>query len=158
MVEKMRKWADFFDPDSCYKIINDDKEFQIKYWNTEPAFHHRTPINDYLLDCRRIHVLAGNTGTAEKACRRWEFNQMFGWMWSNIMRTWWRHQMKTFSVLLALCAGNSPVPGEFPAQRPVTRSFDVHFDLRPNKRLSKQSWGWWFETSSRPLYHAFILL
>ena len=51
---------------------------------------------------------------------------------------WWRHQMETFSALLAICAGNSPVPGEFPAQRPVTRSFDVYFDLRPNKRLSKQ--------------------
>ena len=47
--------------------------------------------------------------------------------------------METFSALLALCPGNSPVPGEFPAQRPVTRSFDVFFDLRPNKRLSKQS-------------------
>ena len=43
--------------------------------------------------------------------------------------------METFSVLLAICAGNSPVPGEFPAQRPVTRSFDVFFDLHPNKRL-----------------------
>ena len=40
-----------------------------------------------------------------------------------------RHQS---SALLALCAGNSPVPGEFPAQRPVTRSFDVVFDLRLN--------------------------
>ena len=38
---------------------------------------------------------------------------------------WWRHPMETFSALLALCAGNSPVPGEFPAQRPVTRNFDV---------------------------------
>ena len=53
--------------------------------------------------------------------------------------TWWRHQMETFSALLATCAGNSPVPGEFPTQRPVTQSFDVHFDLRPNKQLSKQS-------------------
>ena len=59
--------------------------------------------------------------------------------------------METFSALQAICAGNSPVPGEFPAQRPVTRSFDVYFDLRPNKRPSKQSWGWWFETPSRPL-------
>ena len=65
--------------------------------------------------------------------------------------SWWRHQMETFSVLLAICAGNSPVAGEFSAQRPVTRSFDVYFDLRLNKRLSKQSWGWWFETPSRPL-------
>ena len=53
--------------------------------------------------------------------------------------SWWRHQMETFSALLAICAGNSPVPGEFPSQRPVTRSFDVFFDLRLNKPLSKQS-------------------
>ena len=51
-----------------------------------------------------------------------------------------------------LCAGNSPVTGEFPTQRPVTRSFDVFFDLRVNKRLSKQSWGWWFETSPSSLW------
>ena len=60
--------------------------------------------------------------------------------------------METFSALLALCAGNSPVSGEFPAQRPVTQSFDVFFDLHPNKRLSKQSWGRWFETLSSPLW------
>ena len=66
--------------------------------------------------------------------------------------TWWRHQMETFSALLAICAGNSPVTGEFPTQRPVTRSFDVYFDLRPNERLSKQSRGWWFETLSSPLW------
>ena len=60
--------------------------------------------------------------------------------------------MKTFSALLAFCAGNSPVHGEFPAQRPVTRSFDVFFDLRLNKGLSKQSRGWWFETLSGPLW------
>ena len=65
---------------------------------------------------------------------------------------WWRHQMETFSALLAICAGNSPVPGEFPAQRPVTWSFDVFFDLHPNKRLSKQWWGWWFVTPSCPLW------
>ena len=51
--------------------------------------------------------------------------------------------METFSALLAICAGNSPVTGEFPTQSPVTRSFDVFFDLRPNERLSKQSWGWY---------------
>ena len=60
--------------------------------------------------------------------------------------------MEIFSALLAICAGNSPVPGEFPAQRPVTRSFDILFDLRLNQRLSKQSWDWWFETLSRPLW------
>ena len=60
--------------------------------------------------------------------------------------------METFSALLTICAGNSPVLGEFPAQRPVMRSYDVFFDLRLNKRLSKQSLGWWFETLSRPLW------
>ena len=60
------------------------------------------------------------------------------------LSTWWRHQMETFSALLAICAGNSPVPGEFLAQRPVTRSFHVFFDLRLTKPWSKQSWGWWF--------------
>ena len=62
--------------------------------------------------------------------------------------------METFSALLAICAGNSPVTGEFPAQRPVTRSFDVFFDLHQNKWLSvsEQSWSWWFETPSRALW------
>ena len=57
--------------------------------------------------------------------------------------------METFSALLALCAGNSPVTGEFSAQRPVTWSFDVFFDLHLNKRSSKQSRGWWSETPPR---------
>ena len=65
--------------------------------------------------------------------------------------TWWRYQMESFSVLLARCAGNSPVTGEFVAQRLATRSFDVFFDLCLNKRLSKQPRGWWFETQSGPL-------
>ena len=42
--------------------------------------------------------------------------------------------METFSALLAICAGNSPVTREFPTQRPVMRSFDAFFDLRLNKR------------------------
>ena len=57
------------------------------------------------------------------------------WRWnrcSNFQVSWWRHQMETFSALLALCAGNSPVSDEFPSQRPVTRSFNVFFDLCPN--------------------------
>ena len=65
---------------------------------------------------------------------------------------WWHHQMETFSALLAICAGNSPVTGEFPAQRPVTRGYDVFFNLRLNKQLTKQSWGWWFATPSCPLW------
>ena len=50
------------------------------------------------------------------------------------------------------CAGIPPVTGEFPSHRPVTWNLDVFFHLRLNKWLSKQSWGWWFETSSHPLW------
>ena len=66
--------------------------------------------------------------------------------------TWWRHQMETFSALLAFCAGKSPAIGEFPTQKPVTWSFDVSLICALNKRLSKQSWGWWFETPSCSLW------
>ena len=59
--------------------------------------------------------------------------------------------METFSALLAIWAGNSPVPSEFPAQRPVMQSFDVFFDLCLNRRLCKQSWGWWLEMPSHSL-------
>ena len=55
-------------------------------------------------------------------------------------------------ALLALCAGNSPVTAEFPSQRPVTRSFNIFFDLHLNKRSNKQSWSRWFETPSRSLW------
>ena len=66
----------------------------------------------------------------------------------NPQHAWRPHQMETLSALLALCERNSPVSGEFPSQRPVSQSFDVFFDLRVNKRLSKQSIRRWFETPS----------
>ena len=66
--------------------------------------------------------------------------------------TWWRHQIETFSALLALCEGNSPGTGEFPSQRPVTRGFDAFFALCLNKRLSKQSRRLWFETPLRSIW------
>ena len=60
----------------------------------------------------------------------------------------WKHFPRNWPFV----RGNSPVPGEFPTQRPVTRNFDVFFDLRLNKRLSKQWWGWRTETLSCPLW------
>ena len=78
----------------------------------------------------------------------WKYRQVN----SSALTSWRRHQMETFSALLALYTGNSLVTGEFPAQRPVTRSLDVFFPLRQNKQLSEQSWGWWFETPSPSLW------
>ena len=62
-----------------------------------------------------------------------------------VYKTWWRHQMETFSLLLVLCAGKhrSKASGE---------SVDVFFDLRLYKRFSKQSRRRWFETPSRSLW------
>ena len=56
-----------------------------------------------------------------------------------------------FRVIDPLC-GEFTGPGEFPAQRPETQSFDVFFDLRLNKQLREQPWGWWFETPSWSLW------
>ena len=78
--------------------------------------------------------------------------QWFNCLWINDAISWWRPQIETFSALLALCAGNAPVTGEFPSQRPVTRGFDIFLDLRLNKRLSKQSRRRWFEKPSRSLW------
>ena len=90
-----------------------------------------------------------------ETCHQWHCIMMQRCSQQMFRLTWWRHQMETFSALLVLCAGNSPVTCEFPSHKPVTRSFDVFFDLRLNKRLSKQSWGWWFETPSRSLWRHF---
>ena len=68
--------------------------------------------------------------------------------------TWWRHQMETFFTLTTghLC-GEFIGPRWIPRTKSVTRSFDVFFDLRLNKQLSKQSWGFcWFETPSRSIW------
>ena len=59
---------------------------------------------------------------------------------------WWRHQVETFSASLSFCAKISPVTGEFPAQRPVKRGFDVFFDLGLHQQLSKQCRCQWFGT------------
>ena len=60
--------------------------------------------------------------------------------------------METFSALLTLCEGKPPVSGGFPSRRLVTWSFDVFFDLRLNKRLSKQSRRHWNETPPSSLW------
>ena len=54
--------------------------------------------------------------------------------------------METFSALLSLYVGSSPVTCEFPSQRQVTQSSNVSYDLRLNKPLSKQPRRRWFDT------------
>ena len=62
---------------------------------------------------------------------------------------WYRYQhddIIRWEHSLVICVENSPLTGEFPAQRPVMQSFDIFFDLSSYKRLSKHSWVWRFET------------
>ena len=102
----------------------------------------------YLLQCQRGNHCMWLKITITKHNKRQSVCIIIG-IYPN---PWWSHQMETFYALLGLCAGNLPVIGEFPSQRPLTRSFDVFFDIRLNKRLSEQSWGWWFETPSRSFW------
>ena len=108
--------------------------------------HHLTPVHLY---CQHVSKVPFGEVIWSSCCLK-SPDCLFSL--TTALESWWSHQMETFSALLAICAGNSPVTGESPAQRPVTRSFDVFFDLRLSKRLSKQSWGWWSETPSGPLW------
>ena len=116
------------------------------------------PYLDMQTRCMIIQLCTNyySKATIGNLINRWKVIALISYMLIATLYTgkysWWRHQMETISALLAICAGNLPVSGEFPTQRPETRSCDVFFDLRLNKRLSKQPWGWWFETLSRPLW------
>ena len=116
---------------------------------THRYFKKRWALNEYQAVRSRHSNSFEDLVTVYIICRYLVF-KLVAVTWQST--TWWSHQIEIFSALLALCAGNSPVTGEFPSQGPVTRGFDVSFDLCLNKRLSKQSWGWWFETPSRPLW------
>ena len=94
----------------------------------------------YILAARRRHYI---------------YNAFFHWMRPCLMMTSSNGNIFRVTGHLCgefICAGNSPVNGEFPSQRPFTRSFDVFCDLRRNKPLSKQSWVWRFEMPSRLLW------
>ena len=89
-------------------------------------------IDRFVQDCSKSHCVSNGVVTARSHRHGDDHDDVIRWKYA----------------LLALCEGNSPVTGEFPTQRPVTRSFDVFFELCLTKRLSKQPRGWWFETPS----------
>ena len=148
-------WDDITYP---FTHMNDTWIYEIIYGNTIPRSYgkwNKIPrvllalyletLGTWSFGCTRAKCAQYHLGTPWLVSRCAKFA---GYHHHFATVSWWRHQMETFSVSLAFCAGNSPVTGEFPAQRPVTRSFDLCFDLRPNKQVSKQTWGFWFETPS----------
>ena len=99
------------------------------------------PPNNY--DSNNDNI--SNNVTADRIITTNVVVAMLTWIWLWLQVTMahddvikWKHFPR-----FRLCAGNSPVSGEFPAQRPVTQSFDIFFHLRMNLRLSNQSRGWW---------------
>ena len=136
---------------------NNNFEFEFDWFSVK--IYPITQALGFVVICF-ILVISSVPGGITRFIYPYSSGRLFHWPWNNCMKcrkslmgfTWWRLQMVTFSTLLALCEGNSPVAGEFPSQRPVTWSLDVFFDLCQNKRLSKQSWCWWFEMPSHSLW------
>ena len=126
--------------------LNSSKK-PFKYFNTvSHAFRPSDIYEAYAAD--EESQLTGHWSVCQTVCAGNHYGNIKGPHAESMMTS----SNGNISTLLAICAGISPVTGEFPAQRPVTLSFDVFFDLRLNKWLSKHSWGWWFETPSRPLW------
>ena len=105
----------------------------------------RRPVNKPLCEPMMVSLVTQIYVTRPQLVKRKDY---LNWYWSNhtichwhwhCPDTGWRHKLEHF-------------PRYWPFVRGIHRSFDVFFDLRLNKRLSKQSWGWWYETSSRPLW------
>ena len=106
--------------------------------------------NNYILPYMKFDSKTHKYCTKGISFKTWFHNNFTSYMYN--VYTIAHDDVIKMEALLALCAVNSPITGEFPSQRSVMRSFDVFFDLCLDKRLSKQSWGWWFETSSSSLW------
>ena len=151
------KWLPFI----CCIFVN---RGELQITNLSLSWHHGMEMTSTLLAlCDRMNLYMVHS--LKKS--QWRGSLLFLWMLAWTKKQWsdrlseppWcpedisvMQQVLTFSALLALCARNSLVTGEFPSQKPVTRSFAVFFYLRLNKWLSKQSWGWWFKMPSCSLW------
>ena len=132
----------------CTNIaIIESQQMQVSYFFIVVDLLSDTGLNSFGFDFQRDQTTLTFSAFYHTIIFWWAF-----WYIKRLHVSWLRHQMETFSALLAFCAGNSPVTGEFPVQRPVTQSFDVFLYLPPNQQLSKR-WGRrWFETPSRSLW------
>ena len=91
-------------------LMNIDKYFMWIHYerlhNHNKAKHNKT-VCIFLGICCTLLIMLNHRQTvstvAHIACKDNLLQNL------EIPYTWWRHQMKTFSALLAFCAGNSPV-------------------------------------------------
>ena len=136
-------------------ILFADKTFESTFWQSS-LFAIPYSVPSHYLN-QRWHIISSTISNTDVYLRHpasmcYRANDGYDSRWKKV-----GIRMKTSSNgnifrVTGHCAGNTPVTGEFSAQRPVTRSFDVFCDLRLNNWLSKQWCGWWFETLSRPLW------
>ena len=141
-----RSWWSSFWAEICVFIKDSDSLYMTNLAQNLQTLHNSFEISKW-------HFLIIQISRRTRCWVLWDT------VWSCFVLLWLCNElfmmtssMDTFSALLAFCVGISPVTGQFSSQRPVTRSLDVFFDLLYNKRLGKQSWGWWFETPARSLW------
>ena len=120
-------------------------------------------VNSLVDDQMPIHgIIYSNSDTSHK-CHGISNHRQLNYFFISMVRLTTKESSASVVFMMTSSNGNifrvtGPLsgeftgPGEFPAQRPVTRNFDVFFDLRVNKPLRKQPWGWWFEMSSWSLW------
>ena len=115
------------------------------FYNIKPLTSMSTDSNIYCCGVWKI-LIVWMTFIPDEPCLVWHLIAIV-----KIMIMMMSSNGNIFCVTGPLCGVFTGL-GEFPTQRPVTRSFDVFFDLRLNKRLSKQPCGWWFEPPSWSLW------
>ena len=111
-------------------------------WTVQISQQSCLPCENHNCTCSASHMIHINIFVALRLVA------VTLWVPSGLIHSWWRHQIETFSALIAFVRGSLRSP-----ENPFTKArFDVLFDLSQNKRLSKQSKGRWFETPSRSLW------
>ena len=72
----------------------------------------------------RKHSLIGPGKRRLYVCSNYRLFRCFCIQFSSVIAIM-TSSIEIFTALLAICVGNSPITGEFPSQRPVTRNLDV---------------------------------
>ena len=124
----------------------------------QPGYAHKSYVSD---NNDNIIQANGIVETTKLIVAEWRYMAIQKTKYINVRQTtlrhfflfsWWRHQMETFSALLAICEDIHRSPVNSPDKGHWRGASMFFFYLPLDIRLSKQSWGWWFETLSRSLW------
>ena len=130
-------------------LSHDNKQLpkSISIWKTLGVFFVSIALRVFL--CSLIEFSGATNLLSEKTARLINMTSVIRWnMWIHDDVIKWKHFPRYWPFVRGIHRSRW-IPR---TQRTLTRRFDISFDLRPNKRLSKQPWGWWFEMSSWSLW------